>query len=229
MKGVTGYLVAAIVIALLGAVLLTASRLERDMAAAEQRVATLRYDEVEATFDRAERYFQYASHLPGVGNGPVNNVRARKAALRYWQQQYDAIVPRQPDPVGAVASDNIELQRVVANAVFRTGMAQAKDRQSALAAIDAAISACLVVLRNAGDDKDAAFNYEYLVRLRDEFDKGRRKAGQDNAMKGPLGEPGSPPTIESNLSDFKIYIPLDSEERQENGAAGKAGPGQRKG
>ena len=53
---------------------------------AQANVATLNYDGVRATFDKAERYYEYGSHLPWVGNGPVNDIRARKAALHYWQR-----------------------------------------------------------------------------------------------------------------------------------------------
>jgi hypothetical protein len=48
-------------------------------------------------------------------------------------------------------------------------------------------------------------------------------------LKGPDGAAGAPPTIDSTMSDFKIYIPLESQERQDQGVAGKAGPGKRKG
>lgn len=228
MKGITGYLVAAVVLALVGGVSMAASMLERDMARAQEDVATLKYDGPQATFDATERYFEYASHLPWVGNGPMNDVRARKAALRYWQQQYRAIVPQQTDPVSAVAADNVQLQLIVANAVYRTGIAEAKDRPTTLQALDAGINAYLAVLKNATHEEDAAYNYEYLTRLRDEVDKGRRKPGE-LAMKGPNGAEGAPPTLESTLGDFKIYIPLESEERQDQGAAGKAAPLKRKG
>jgi hypothetical protein len=229
MKGITGYLVAAVVLALVGVAFLTAGNLERDLASAQEDLATLKYGGAEATFDTAERYFEYASHLPWVGNAPLNEVRARKAALHYWQQQYAAVLPQETDPVGAVPPDNLDLQLVVANAVYRAGMTQAKDRQGTLQALDAGISAYLTVLKNTSHDPDAAYNYEYLIRLRDEIDKGRRKGPGELAMRGPQGAEGAPPTIESTLSDFKIYIPLESEERQDQGVAGKAAPMKRKG
>ena len=42
-------------------------------------------------------------------------------------------------------------------------------------ALDAGINGYLAVLKNTREQEDAAFNYEYLVRLRDEVDKGKRK------------------------------------------------------
>ena len=88
MKGISGLLVAAVALALLGVVLAKVGFLERDMAQAQANVTTMNYDGVEETFDQAERYYEYGSHLPWVGNGPLNDVRARRASMHYWQKSY---------------------------------------------------------------------------------------------------------------------------------------------
>ena len=228
MKAISGYLLGAIVLALVGGVCLAAGMLDRDMARAQQNLAALKYEGSQATFDTAERYFEYGSRLPWIGNGPLNDVRARKAALHYWQQQYGAIVPQQADPLADVPLDNLELQLVVANAVYRTGQAQAKDRQTTAQALDAGIAAYLTVLKNAARQEDAAYNYEYLVRLRDDIAKGRRKAPPPLDLSGPNGRPGNPPV--KTKDDFKIYIPLGPDDLDTTGAAaGKAAPIKRKG
>jgi hypothetical protein len=230
MKGISGLLATAVLLALLGAALAKLSFLERDMAQAQANVTMQTYDGVEETFATAERYYEYGSHLPGIGNGPVNEVRARRAAMRYWQKSYRDVIPQQTDPIGAVPADNTALQLIVANAVYRTGQGQSKDKATTMQALDAGINAYQAVLKNTARQEDAAFNYEYLVRLRDEVDKGKRKPGPgDIVMKGPDGASGAPPTLESTMSDFKIYIPLDSQERQDQGVAGKAAATKRKG
>ena len=227
MRSVTGYLVAAAVAVLLGGGCLAVGLLDRDLARAQEHLATSNYAEPEATYDRVERYLEYASHLPWVGNGPVNDVRARKAALKYWQRQYWAIVPQQPDAVDSVASDNVDLQLVVADAVYRAGQAQAADRESLMMALDAGINSYLTVLKNAAQREEAAYNYEYLIRLRDELDKrGRRPAKAEE--KGPDGAAGAPAEAQLD-NEFKIYVPLDPGERKDAGEAGKALPARRKG
>src|SRR4051812_45969263 len=128
MKGITGLLVAAVLLALLGAALARLSFLERDMAQAQANVTTRTYDGVEQTFDTAERYYQYGSHLPWVGSGAANEVRSRRAAMHYWQKAYSTVIPQQTDPIGAVPADNTALQMIVANAVYRTGQAKSKDK-----------------------------------------------------------------------------------------------------
>lgn len=227
MKSITGYLVAAAVAALLGGSSLAIGLLDRDLARAQENVSTKNYAESEATYGTAERYLEYASHLPWVGNGPVNDIRARKAALKYWQREYLELVPQQADPVGSVPSDNVDLQLIVADAVHRTGQARATDRESLVMALDAGINGYLAVLKNAAPPEEAAYNYEYLVRLRDDLDKKGRKPTKAEE-KGPDGAAGSQPALRSE-PEFKIYVPLQPEERKNEGAAGKAPPARRKG
>lgn len=217
MKGISGYVFGAIVLMLLGFACLAASRVERQVANAQQSVATLRYDGVDESLENVERYFEYGSRLPGVGNGPLNGVRARRAALQYWQRQYGSIVPQQGDPVGVIPADNIELQLVVANAVYRTDRAKATDRATYLQALKTGIDAYLTVLRNATRHETAAYNYEYLVRLRDDLENRRGTpdlSADDEA--GPFGEEGGPPR-QGPLRQFKILVPLDSDEMGDPG------------
>ena len=227
MKAIAGYLFTAFGLALIGAVCLGAGLLDRDMAHAQQSVTALKYDEADQTFATAERYFEYGSRLPWIGDGPVNDVRTRRAALRYWQGQYGAIISQQPDPVSGVPADNIGLQLVVANAVYRASRIQAKDRQATLQAVDAGIQAYLTVLKNTTRQEDAAYNYEFLVRLRNEILDGRgtpkvpKMPDQNGVSGGPLET--------TDASKFKIYIPLELEERNKATGAGKVGPIKRKG
>src|SRR5437773_3635663 len=115
MKAMAGYLFAAVVLTVIGLLCLGAGRLDRDMAHAQQSLSALKYDEADQEFASAERYFDYTSRLPWVGNGAANDIRTRRAAIRYWQGQYGAVTSQQPDP------DNIGLQLVVANAQYRSG------------------------------------------------------------------------------------------------------------
>ena len=217
MKGITSYMFGAIVLMLLGFACLAASRLERQVADAQQSVATLRYEGVEEALEDVERYFEYGSRLPWVGNGPVNGVRVRRAALQYWQRQYGSIVPQQVDPVGVIAADNIELQFVVANALYRTGRAKATDRATYLQAVKTGIDAYLTVLRNATRHEAAAYNYEYLVRLRDDIEKRRGTPDlSKDSEDGPFGKEGGSPQ-EGSLRRFKILVPLESDEMGDPG------------
>ena len=222
MKAIGAYLFTAVVLALIGVLCLGAGRLDRDMAHGQQSLSALKYDEADKAFASAERYFDYASSLPGVGKAPINDIRTRRAALRYWQGQYGAVSSLQPDP------ENIDLQEVVANALYRSGRLDAKDRQKTLQAVDASMQAYVGVLKSARRQEDAAYNYEYLVRLRNELMQGRGSFrlppgfGDPNGSAGSLLEPG-------DAGKSNIYVPLEKDERDKAGGAGKAAPIKRKG
>jgi hypothetical protein len=121
----------------------------------------------------------------------------------------------------AVPADNVELQMVVANALYRVGQTQAKDRPTTLQALDVGAEAFLTVLKNARRNDDAAHNYEYVVKMREELTRNRRKPGLPVAEPGtPLGRPGA--VAKNKTGDaFKVYVPLESEEREEADAAAK--------
>jgi hypothetical protein len=229
MKAVAGYLIGAVLLAVVAVVLFRMGVLDRDMAAAQERAVDADYAPLEAVLTAAEPYYQYARRLPWVGDRPLNELRARKAALQYWQQRYGELVPRQEDPLAGVPSDNVDLQFLVASVVVRQGVARAKDRVDTLNALEAGIGAYSTVLKNAVRHEDAAYNYEYLVKLRNDVDKGRRKPVLAPETGNPHGASGAPQQ-ESEMDAFKVYVPLDSKERTDtSGEAGKAAPLKRKG
>src|SRR5687767_1092832 len=229
MKSITGLVIGAVVAIVVGVVGLTTARLQRHMADAQERIATRQYDAALASLDDAEGYLEYGRWIPGVGDESLREVRARKAALQYWQGEYEAVLPAQAEPVAGVDEANVELQLVVANAAFRAGLQGEKDRTAVVQALNEAAGGYLTVLKNNTWHEDAAHNYEFVVRLRDEVAKGRRPPADQPDQGADLGESGAP-TPATTLKGFEIYIPLEGSERTpEGGEAGKAEAKQRKG
>lgn len=233
MKGIAGCVVGAIVLAVLGGVCLGASRLDRQMAGAQHAFLTSDYDAADASFEAVERYYRYISRLPWVGDGPVNDVRARRAAIKYWQRRYGALAPAErTDPVADIEADNVPLQMIVADSVYRGGQAQAKDRAALARALDSSVAAYRTVLSNAWRSGNtaygdvAAYNYEYVVRLRADVVRGRRGVPPpaDHRTFGAEGKPEDP----AFENEFKRYVPLEKEER-DDGNPGKVPPRARKG
>ena len=227
MKTIAGYVVVVVAFVVAGLGLLMTSAFERDMADAQQHLSTLRFDEASESLAKATHDARYAAWIPSVGASAQKDVRLRQASLDYWQQRYDAVIPRQSDPVGAVEADNVNLQMVVADAAYRAGQSAATDKVSTIQSLDEAISNYLSVLKNDTWNEDAAYNYEYLVRLRDDIAKGRKKAAE-RTVESQLGTAGMPAKTESTKA-FQIYVPLQGNERTEAAQAGKGTPVKRKG
>jgi hypothetical protein len=178
-----------------------------------------------------EREHRFAAWLP-AGRTALAQIRADQAELSYWQKDYRALLPQQGDPMAELPADNLRLQAIVANAVFREKYPAAKDQKSRLEALDAAIAAQLSVLRNGPTEAGVAYNYEYLVRLRGlaAARSGPPKGGPGGDH-GALGNLGGEPQA-ADPTDFKIHIPMESRELQdqkEGREAGKNAPRERKG
>ena len=228
-KSVTAYLVAALVFLAAGIAGLTASRLERALADAQERTSTQQYRLAQESLADADGYLRYARWVPGVGEKTTREVRARQAALLYWQGDFAKVLPAQAEPVAAVDESNVELQLVVANAAFRTGLVGVTERAAALQALSEAANGYMTVLKNNTWHEEAAYNYEYVIRLRDEIAKGRRPPSDQPQQGMELGENGAPSDATSTKG-FQIYVPLQGEEKSpEGGDAGKATEKVRKG
>ena len=228
MKAVAGFLIGAVALVAIGSGALAVSRYERHMADAQERAATGAYAAAAESLNEAEGYLPYARWLPG-GDAAAREVTTRKAALQYWQGQYDQVVPAQAEPVSSIEEANVDLQLIVANAAFRMSPSRAKNREALVQALDEAASGYLTVLKNSGWNEDAAYNFEYAVRLRDEVAKGRRSPPEPKPDDGDHGESGAPSDA-TKSQGFKIYIPLQGEERNpDGGEAGKSSAKERKG
>jgi hypothetical protein len=222
------HIVGAGVLALAGAISLAAGIVDREIVRTQENDFAMRYADSPEAFDRAEKYLQYASWIPAVERR-LNDVRARRASMYYWQRQYDRIVPQDGDPLAGIPAENVDLQLIAANAAYRKSQPGAKDRTNALRALDAAINAYVAVLRN-GAHEAAAYNYEYLVRTREDIDKGRQPADlTERAEDGPAGEQGGIPQQDADKKDLKILIPLEPGEMDKAIEPGKGTPIDRKG
>lgn len=228
MSGFAGYVVAAVLIAGAGLFAYGTAAFERDLAAAQENVATEQFDAAEEQLAEAERYAAWARWIPRLGTRTERELATRRAALHYWKKDYPTVLPRETDPVGAVDAGNVDLQLVVANAAFRNAQRGIADKAVQLQALDEAIGSYMAVLKNDTWNADAAYNYEYLLRLRTEIAQGKRKPGALAENSDNLGEQGSP-AQNSSTKKFEIYVPLEGNERTESGEAGKGTPIQKKG
>ena len=228
MKGTIVWGIAAAVLAVAGIVCLRVATVERLVADAQQDLATLNYGRAETSLAEAENSIGLARWVPGFGSGVMDEVRARRGALQYWQHKYDALLPEGADPVAAIEEGSIDLKLVTANAVYRQNQARYKDREATKQALEESAAAYFAVLKNSAWREDAAYNYEYIIRLRDEQAKGKQPPEGGDASKGDMGQGGQPSEATSQKG-FQIYIPLESQEKPLGGDAGKAPAKDRKG
>src|SRR5688572_8492054 len=114
MKGIVGFLIGAVLLVLVGVVLLGASRYEERLADAQELLATRELARSRAALADAARYAGYVRWIPGVGARALQDVRAREAALLYWDRQYEALATK-TDAIAGEDAENVDLQLVIAN------------------------------------------------------------------------------------------------------------------
>ncbi|MCY4658559.1 MAG: hypothetical protein OXF93_01920 [Acidobacteria bacterium] len=196
---------AAVALAAAAALLWSGSRMDRRLAHAQQRSATLDLDGSAAAL--ADIAASLGGPAAGWGFGGEDDVAARQAAVRYWQGDYAGLLADYADVAGGGGVASPALQFIVANAAYRAGLAAGDDRDRLLRALDGAIGAYLGVLQASDGQRDAAYNYEYLVRLRADVASGADLPAADQGQHGREGEAPE----DAALEEIRIYVPVQRE------------------
>ena len=232
MKTLAGQLILALALVLAGEAVRRASHVEAGLANAEAALATLDPAGADAEYQRVEGELALASQVPFIGEQLLSDVRQERAMVSYWRGDYAAVPSAEADL--APASINPDLVFIAGNAAYRavrgthTGQQGAQD-------LDPVLRIYTMLLKKSPGHLDGAYNYEYIVRLRNVLS--RQKAGDapngnpasnDPAPPSVHGEKGDPPK-DQPADTFNIIIPLKPEERGELMKAGTSGPRQRKG
>ncbi len=243
MKSVIAPLLAAVVIAAAGAAFYLAGQTEKRLADVHSELATLQYAAASDDSTQVEADLGAARRVPQVGQQAVADLRDTRVTATYWSGGYGAIAP-QKDANGVVTETDPQVLLVAANAAFRTS--HSDDRAATLRKLDAVVKGYAEVLKDSPGNVDAAYNYEYAIRVRDALAKAKPAPAAKNAKAQPKaaaaaevagdlpagptlhGRPGGPPPA-TDMAQFKIVIPKRGEERKENPEAGKGGVKVRKG
>lgn len=243
MKSAVAPALFALVLAASGAAFWIAGQTDRRLADVHHRLATLQYSAATTESGDVEDAMGMARRVPAVGRAAVADLRDVRVTADYWRGAYAAIVP-QRDANGTVTETDPDVLFLAANSAFRASQAAA-DRNATLRQLDTVIKSYADVLKNSPGHGDAAYNYEYAIRVRDNLAHARAtpaaKAGASaraqakgskvgaelappDLPQGPTlhGRPGGPPPA-TDMSQFKIVIPKRGEERKDNPEAGKGG------
>ena len=216
-KAVMGYLLTAAILGSAAGVVLMAGRLDGRLAEAELHLASFNLVTAERLYDEVAADLARLEMVPGPWQKTRRYVDASRAAVRYWRGDYAGLIAAFPDVSAAGVSDNPALQIIVANAVHRAGREAAGEiREMVLNSLDRSIAVYQQVLHSQPGDLDAAFNYEYLVRLR-----GAIFLGDELPPTRPedlFGREGDPPEEMSDdeMDDTQIYVPRSWDEERES-------------
>jgi hypothetical protein len=207
--------VIAIVLVGAGAILWRSSEYERRVAAAERDLVTLKYDDAQAA--AAQPGGRLANLMPGATTAA--DAKSLESTAGYWRGDYDR------------ATENPDAKLLAANAAFRKVREAGGSWQAVVGRMDTIVKQYGEILRDDPTNADAAFNYEYVVRLRAVFAARKQPVPPLDAKAAGLsihGYEGAPPE-ESDMKKFKMIVPMRPDERLEAEKAGKGATKVRKG
>ncbi len=199
-----------------GAILWRSSEMERRLAAAERDLVMLRYaDAAEAAAQPGGRL---AALMPGAGRS-TTDAKTVGTTAGYWQGRYDMV------------AENPEAKLLAANAAYRNMRKAGGSWQAVVGRMDSLVKQYAEILRDEPSNSEAAFNYEYIVRLRQVIAARKQTVAPVDAADSGLtihGFAGAPPE-ESDMKKFKMIVPMRPDERLEAEKAGKGTTKVRKG
>lgn len=235
MRSVIGLAVAALVAAAAARIVGAAGALEGRAADAETAYLTLRYGALEPELEALDAAAT-ALTVPGLGRSLHDAVRVGQGETRYWLGQYGRLGAER-DAAGVLVESDPEMLRLAAHAMYRAAQAS-PDPQAGLRRLDDVAKAYADVLRAAPGDENAAWNYEFVVRLRSMLSQAKAPLppAASRVLAGDLptgatlhGQPGAPPAG-TDMQKFKMVIPLRSDERNQlPQSAGQSEPPKRRG
>jgi hypothetical protein len=226
MKTIAGGFLLALLLIAAGWALWSQAELTRRVADAHLQLATLRYDNDDA-IDSATPAWNQPRWRMGM---LADDVERHRATVTYWLGRYQALTPLL-ELTGALTPTDSAVRFAAANAAYRTSNPEAGDRKDGVERLDNVMQAYAELLRMDPTHYDAAYNYEYVARVRDTIARGRKPMHaplnptdtiQADLPVGPTvhGRPGAPPP-EFDMGEFKTLTPMKFEEREEQADPGR--------
>lgn len=213
MRTLAPYGLAALIVGALAVLCAAAGTLERQIATAQADLAVANLTAAERGYEAAWEQIGEPRWLSRLLTGTLQEIAAKRAAIRYWRADYGSLLDDYARNTDAQVQENIPLRLTVANAAYRVGQHEAATRADMLNGLDQAIGLYAQLVQDGDGRRDVAFNYEFLVRLRDAL-------GEDDtdwvprSSDSPLGQEGGQPLDnESELEDVEIYVPMYRDDR----------------
>lgn len=225
MKTFAARLILVAVLVAAAAAVRHASAMEARLATAQEQLTTTGHTTGETDAD-LEASAADAARVPILGALFQRPIRQLQAEAAYWRGDYATLAATPATSAGPTADPSLRL--LAANAAYRNALLQQRNPQALSKLLDDVLKGYASVLDTAPTLPDAAYNYEFVARLRTAL--ASAKGGPSPAPRSPpmQGEKGEPPEG-TKKSDFKVIVPLRPEERQEQTDPGGGAEFKRKG
>jgi hypothetical protein len=208
------------------------SRLAARVADAKQDLATLNHDNLDALTPQSA----LSDYLPGERRRLSDEVRIAKATVAYWLGRYGAVAADTTD-----SSADAAVLLAAAHAAFREAQRDTAVGPAAVQRLDGVLQAYAGALKASPKNSEAAYNYEFVARLRDRIARSpQSRIAKSPAAAGPVmggdlpagatihGGPGAPPP-DAKMEELQMIAPMEYGDREAQPEATPGGKRERKG
>lgn len=218
----------AVYLALILAVLVVSGSLalcglyEFKMAKAIELFAAFDFRSADGIYQNLEKNLDYGRRMPILLDKWKNELKISRARVKYWEKNYFELIDNGYNGQDQ-ESENPNLRFIRANASYRNVEAE-EDKKNLIEGIEQAINGYIYTVRNDSENLNAAFNYEYLLRVRSDTIKNKKNEKPSSSSQGIHGQKGKPVEGESE-EKINIHIPFDNEEAEKPKDGQDAGKG----
>ena len=208
------------------------SKLAAQVADAKQDIATFDHDNLDAITPRSS----LSDYLPGERRRLSDDVRIAKATVAYWLGRYGAVAADTTDGEADAA-----ILLTAANAAYREAQRDPAVGPAAVQRLDGVLQAYASALKASPRNVEAAYNYEYVARIRDQVARSPQgRIAGSMAASGPMmggdlpagptihGGPGAPPP-DAKMEELQTIAPMEYGDREAQPEATPGAKRERKG
>lgn len=231
MRTVISRLSIAVVLAVAAWLSWSEAKLTARVATAKERLATLDLQ----VDDDLEAETTLSDYLPIDSQLLATDIRRTRTTVEYWLAQYSEVMDEANGDLDA------EVLLAAANAAFRTHEREGGAGSAQVQRLDGVLQAYVAVLKAAPKHMNAAYNYEYVSRRRDQVARSAGKPVKElprtaaaphkgDLPAGPTvhGRPGGPPP-DMKAEEMEVIAPMNYGDREAQPEATPGGRRERKG
>jgi hypothetical protein len=211
MRVIVRHVAISVSMGVISVVCLITALLEGDMAQGDKELSAANLAAADRYYSSALGRVSYFDRIPLMFSDARAEIVVNRAAIRYWQGDYVGLLADYPSLQSSMSDDDIRLGLVVAGSAYRVGQHRDVTSSEMLNSLDQAIGMYAQLLESDHRSYDAAFNYEFLIRLREALSGGAEWVPR--GLENPLGEEGgSPMDEETQIDDLQIFVPMSVDE-----------------
>jgi len=222
----------AVVLAIAAWLSWSESRLAGRVADAKRDIATLAHDSSDPlTPQRA-----LSDYVPGNQRRLSDDIRVAKATEAYWLGRYGSVAADTDD-----GESDAEILLAAANAAFREAERDPAVGPAAVQRLDGVLQAYASALKASPRNVEAAYNYEYVSRIRDQVARSPQgRIAKNPPLAGPVmagdlpagatihGGSGAPPP-DAKMEEIQTIAPMEYGDREAQPEATPGAKRERKG